>query len=148
LVEAAKLPKLKLDGQPSVEFKKDTEAKMANKMSEAQRYAARNSPTVDHLCELLLKGEADRAKLTSPRWQAEFDLALGLALATKTRLDGYNSMIAALKRGKNFEKPDSKTWALVPADNYETESTIKKQADKAKMYLERVIHDHPGTPWA
>lgn len=148
LVEAAKLPKLKLDGQPNLQFQKDTEAKMATKMSEAQRYAARNSPTVDHLCELLLKGEADRAKLTSPRWQAEFDLALGLALATKTRLDGYNSMIAALKRGKNFEKPDSKTWVLEPADNYETESTIKKQADKAKMYLDRVARDHVGTPWA
>jgi hypothetical protein len=148
LVEAAKLPKLKLDGQPNLRYQKDTEAKMATKMSEAQRYAARNSPTVDHLCDLLLKGEADRAKLTSPRWQAEYDLALGLALAIKTRLDGYNSMIAALKRGKTFQNADSKAWVLVPADNYETESTIKKLADKATLYLKRVSQDHAGTPWA
>jgi hypothetical protein len=37
---------------------------------------------------------------------------------------------------------------LDPADSYETESAIKKVADKAKQYLERVKQDHAGTPWA
>jgi len=148
IVEAAKLPKFKMDGQPGLRFQKDAEAKMATKLSEAQRYAARNSPAVEQLVELLSKGEKDRGKLNSARWQAEFDLTFGRVLAIKTRLDGYNSMIAALKRGKTFQNADSKAWMLEPADNYETESTIKRQADKAKMYLERVVHDHPGTPWA
>jgi hypothetical protein len=100
------------------------------------------------LHEILAKGESDRAKLTSPRWQAEFDLAFGRVLANKARLDGYNSMIAALKRGKPFQNPQSKAWLLSPADNFETESTIKKTADKAKTYLERVVNEHPQTPWA
>jgi hypothetical protein len=34
------------------------------------------------------------------------------------------------------------------ADSYETESTIKKVADKAKACLERVVKEHAGTPWA
>jgi hypothetical protein len=147
VVEAARLPKVVLEGTPGSHFPKDVEAKMAKQMSAAQQFAARNLPPVDHLHEILIKGESDRAKLTSPRWQAEFDLAIGRVLANKARLDGYNSMIAALKRGKNFQNPESKAWQLNPADNFETESTIKKTADKAKMYLERVINDHPGTPW-
>jgi hypothetical protein len=121
---------------------------MAQKMSQAQQFAARNLPSVERLCDLLTQGEADRAKLTSPRWQAEFDLAIGRALAMRARLDGYNSMIAALKRGKTFQNAESKAWVLESADNFETESTIKKMADKAKSYLERVVQEHPGTPWA
>jgi hypothetical protein len=148
LVEAAKLPALKMEGQPGTRFPKDADAKMAKKMSEAQQFAARNLPPLEYLHDLLVKGEADRAKLVSPRWQAEFDLAIGRVVANKARLDGYNSMIAALKRGKTFQKADSKAWVLEPADSFETESTIKKSADKAKTYLERVKQDHAGTPWA
>jgi len=148
LIEAAKLPKLKVEGQPGKRFEKDQEAKMAQKMTAAQQFAARNQPPTNNLYELLLKGEPDRAKIISPRWQAEFDLALGRIAASKARLDGYNSMIAALKRGKTFQQSDSKAWMLDPADSYETDSGIKKVAEKAKTYLERVINDHPGTPWA
>jgi hypothetical protein len=148
LAEAAKLPKLVLEGTPGSRFPKEAEAKMAQKMSQAQQFAARNLPAVERLCDLLTQGESDRAKLTSPRWQAEFDLAIGRALAMRARLDGYNSMIAALKRGKTFQNAESKAWVLESADNFETESTIKKMADKAKMYLDRVVQEHPGTPWA
>ncbi len=148
LVEAAKLPTVKLEGMPGSLFPKDVEAKMAKQMSAAQQFAARNLPPVEHLHDILIKGESDRAKLTSQRWRAEFDLAFGRVLANKARLDGYNSMIAALKRGKTFQKPESKAWKLTPADNFETESTIKKSADKAKMYLQRVMDEHGKTPWA
>ena len=148
LSEAAKLPKVVLEGTPGSRFPKEVEAKMAQKMSQAQQFAARNLPSVERLCDLLTQGEADRAKLTSPRWQAEFDLAIGRALAMRARLDGYNSMIAALKRGKPFKNESSSAWRLEPADAYETESTIKRLADRAKMYLERVQKEHPDTPWA
>lgn len=148
LVAAAALPKVSIEGAPGERFPKDVEAKMAKKLSAAQQFAAKNAPFVDRLFEVLSPGESDRPRLTSPRWQAEFDLAMGRVLANKARLDGYNSMIAALKRGKNFQKPESTAWVLESADNFETESTIRKLADKAKMYLERVIQEHPGTPWA
>lgn len=148
LVEAAKMPTVVIQGTPGRNFPKDVEAKMARQLNSAQQFAASNSPRVDRLFEVLGRGEPDRSKLEGPRWQAEFDLAYGRVLANKARLDGYNSMIAALKRGKNFQKPDSKTWVLEPADHFETESTIQRMADKAKTYLQRVIQEHPGTPWA
>lgn len=148
LSEAARLPKLTLEGTPGTRFPKDVEAKMAQKMTAAQQFAARNLPPIERLHDLLEKGEKDRSKLTSPRWQAQYDLAFGRSLAFKARLDGYNSMIAALKRGKTFQNAESKAWLLESADNFETESTIKKMADKAKTYLTRVIQEHPGTPWS
>jgi hypothetical protein len=57
-------------------------------------------------------------------------------------------MVAALKRGKMFQNASSSVWNLEPADAFETESTIRKMAERAKMYLERVVKEHPGTPWA
>ena len=57
-------------------------------------------------------------------------------------------MIAALKRGKTFQNATSDTWVLESADAFETESTIKRMGERAKMYLQRVVNEHPGTPWA
>jgi hypothetical protein len=148
LHEAAKSPVVKIEGSPVLRFPKGAEAKMAKQTSQAQQFAARNLPELDRLQAVLAPGEAERDKLTGPRWQAEFDLALGRVLANKVRLDGYNSMIAALKRGKTFQNESSNAWLLEPAETFETESTIKRMGERAKMYLERVIKDHPGTPWA
>lgn len=148
LVEAAQLPKVMIEGYPGSRFPKEAEAKMAKQMSQAQQFAARNLPPLDRLYAILAQGEADREKLTGPRWQAQFDLAIGRVMAAKARLDGYNSMLASLKRGKTFQNPSSTEWILEPADVFETESTIRRMAERARMYLERVVREHPGTPWA
>jgi hypothetical protein len=148
LHEAAKLPLVKLEGAPVLRFPKGTEAKVARQTSQAQQFAARNLPGLDRLLGILAPAESDRDKLIGPRWQAQFDLAMGRVLANKARLDGYNSMIAALKRGKPFQNASSDTWVLEPAEAFETESTIKRMGERAKMYLERVVKEHSGTPWA
>ena len=148
LVNAAKLPKLRITENPDRQFAKANEAQMKRTLDRAQQYAAKNAPIVDKLYDTLAAGEGGRAKLTAPRLQGEFDLAMGRACAVKARIDGYNSMIAALKRGKTFANESSSAWMLEPADAYETESTIKKLAERAKTYLQKVIDEHPGTPWA
>ena len=148
LHEAAKLPKLLVEDYPSLTFPKGNEAQNARNITTAQQFAAKYTPPIDRLYNVLAPGEADREKLTAARWQAQFDLAMGQVLALKTRLDGYNSMLAALKRGRTFQNPSSTTWNLEAADEYETESTIRKMAERAKTYLDRVVKEHPGTPWA
>jgi hypothetical protein len=148
LHEAAKLPRLKVDDSPDSRFTKTNEAQLARSLSQAQQFAAKHLPTIDRYYAVLSPGEADRDKLDSPRWQAEFDLAMGQTLALKARLEGYNSMIAALKRGKSFQNESSKEWVLEAADTFETESAIRKLAERAKVYLDRVVKEHPGTPWA
>ncbi|MDA7929186.1 VWA domain-containing protein, partial [Mariniblastus sp.] len=83
-----------------------------------------------------------------------FDLAIGRAIAAKVRASSYNSMLALIKTKLKFDPPGNKktpqnnTWVLVPADVVETGSQDTKLLQKANNYLNRVIEDHPGTPWA
>ncbi|MCI0359185.1 MAG: VWA domain-containing protein [Planctomycetaceae bacterium] len=148
LAAAAMMPRLRITDQPDRQFAKANEAQMKRTLDKAQQYAAKNAPVIDNLYNVLANGEGDRTKLTSPRLQAQFDLAMGRVAAAKARIDGYNSMIAALKRDHTFANESSSAWVIESADVYETESSIKKLAERAKMYLQRVIAEHPGTPWA
>ena len=147
LHEAAKIGKAEILDNPDTQFQKTaSEAQLKRRLDEAQQACARVAPQIDKLYEILVVGEGDRDKLTSLRWQAEFDYAFGRVLAAKVRNDSYNQMIASLKAGKGPK--DAEEYNLEQADSYETSSALKKMADKAKVYLERVVKEHPGTPWA
>jgi hypothetical protein len=128
-------------------FPKRDEAELAQSLSLAQRSAALVQPKIDAICQVLLAGEEDRPGLKEPRWKAGYDLALGRALAVKVRTDGYNVMLAALKQGMPFKKEKNNTWILRPDDHFSS-SALEKLADKARKYLNGVVSDHAGTPWA
>jgi hypothetical protein len=128
-------------------FPKRDEAELAQSLSVAQRSAAVLQPKLDALCTVLLTGEEDRPAIKELRWQAGFDLAIGRALATKVRTDGYNVMLAAAKQGMPFKDAKHNTWVL-RADEKFAASGLEKLAAKARTYLEGVVEDHPGTPWA
>ena len=153
LVEAAKLPP-SVSGMlnPQTGFPKRNEAEMKRMLDKAQLDAAKLEPEVNKIYDALSGDnssvEGDRARLTGTRWQVAYDTALGRAAAAKVRVDGYNAMLAALKRGKAFENASSTTWILEPADTIETGSALQKLADKAKSNLERVQKEYPNTPWA
>ncbi|HEV3418367.1 MAG TPA: hypothetical protein VG056_16200 [Pirellulales bacterium] len=150
LVNAARMPHV--DAMTAVRqtmfVPQSDAAKLAVIIGNAQRGAADKSLDVDRLYNVLAAGEADRPKLTGARWQAEFDLAMGRVLAAKSRIDGYNSILATIKQGKAFSKPGSKAWVLERADGVSGDSALNKRATNARMYLNRVIKEHPGTPWA
>ena len=145
---AAQRASLQLVEFPQLEFAKQSEAELAQQLSRAQQVAARLEPAVGALYDALAEGETDREALTGPRWQAGFDLALGRAAAAKARIEGYNAMLAALKRGRSFANASSTRWVLEPAETLEASSALERLADKAREYLDRVVADHPGTPWA
>ncbi len=148
LVIAARATWISKMDTPNLRFVKSDEAAFANALTEAQKVAAKLHPQISQLYEVLKKGESDRERETSPRWQAGFDLAMGRVAAAKVRADAYNALLAQAKRGINFEKPNNNTWQLVPSDEPIADSQLQKVADKARMYLTRVAEDHPGTPWA
>lgn len=147
LVEAAKMTRLEPMADPDLMFPKRNEGALSELLSEAQKKAARLQPQIDRLVQTLEFGEADRAKLSSPRWEAGYDLALGRALACQVRTDNYNNTLAQMKGGKNFEHKESDTWVLVPADDNAT-SKLKSSAEKAIKLLKGVVENHEGTPWA
>lgn len=148
LVEAARQSSLTPMENPRYRFVKSSEADFANALSEAQKDAAKLEPKVAMLFDHLAQGEADRAKETNVRWQAGYDLAIGRVMAVKARTEAYNAMLAQAKTGLKFKDPKNNTWVLSPADTITVGSQLEKLAQKSKVYLERVVNDHPGTPWA
>jgi hypothetical protein len=149
LHRAAKLPPADATlVSPTVDFPKRDEAQLKRELDNAQRAAARLEPEVAKLYDALKDGESDRARLTGPRWQAAFDLAMGRVLAAKARVEGYNAMLALLKNGRQFKNPSSNAWLLVYDENIEAGSVLQKNIERSKEYLTRVVKEHPGTPWS
>ncbi|PQO28727.1 vWA domain-containing protein [Blastopirellula marina] len=149
LDRAARQAQVEAMAYPSSQFAVVDEARLKNDLDAAQRTAARLEPLVNGIYDPLAAGEKDRDKIQDKRWQASYDLALGRAAANKARVDGYNQMLAILKGGRKFEGPAHNTWKLEPADTLEEAgSRLEKMRLQAKEYLERVIKEHPDTPWA
>ena len=133
---------------PRLEFPKQNEASLANLLTEAQKQAAKLEPKINSLYEQLKPGESDRDKETSLRWQAGYDLAMGRVLAVKVRTESYNAMLAKAKRGLKFKNEANDTWALQHDDHISVGSQLQKLGKKSQMYLNRVVTEHEGTPWA
>lgn len=147
LIRAAEMTWTSPMGNVRLRFPKRDEAELAQQVSLAQRSAAILQPKLDAICQTLLAGEPDRSRLEEPRWRAGYDLALGRALAVKVRTDGYNAILAEAKQGKPFKSEKNNTWILRPEQNFSSTS-LEKLGAKARSYLERVVEDHPDTPWA
>jgi hypothetical protein len=128
-------------------FIRQDEAKLKVSCDEAQRSVARIEPLLRPLYSALAPGESDRAKLTGLRWQAAYDVAMGRVLANRARYEGYNTMVAQLKQGKRPGGPNDNVWMLVPADTFSSDSSLDKLVKQSRKYLERVVKEHPGTPW-
>lgn len=148
LVQAATFSQITPMESPKLKFVKRDEGTFSEALSEAQRDAAKLEPKIDQLFEVLKLGEGDREKETTPRWQAGFDLAVGRVLAMKVRTESYNAMLAGAKRGLPVKDKKNNTFTLEPADDITVGSQLAKLGERAKMYLNRVVTDHPDTPWA
>jgi hypothetical protein len=148
LVEAARVSAITPMENVRTTFPRIDDGQFARDLSNAQRTAAKLEPKIGALVAILRQGESDREKLTKPRLEAGFDLAIGRALAVKARTEGYNAMLAEAKQGLKFKDEQNDTWELRPADTVTTGSALAKDAADAKTYLERVVAEHQGTPWA
>lgn len=133
--------------EPAVRFVQRSEPELASALTEAQKVPAKAEPALLDLYNILKEGEADRARETTLRWQAGYDLAMGRVLASLVRVQAYNARLAEAKRGMPFKDGDSNTWVLVPSDDISVDSRLAGMAAKAKEYLQGVINYHPGTPW-
>jgi hypothetical protein len=149
LVEAARSVEISPMESPTMTFPRKDDGSLALLLSDAQKMAARVQPRIDALSELLKSGLADRDAIKEKRWQAGYDLSLGRVLALKVRTDAYNTMLAQAKSGMKFKDPKNDTWLLEEsADLSKAGSQTEKISQQATMLLERVVRDHPGTPWA
>jgi hypothetical protein len=137
--------------EPRMIFPREDDGKLVTLLSQAQRAAAVLAPRIDGLLATLQAGLRDRDNLgaNEKRWQAGYDLALGRVLAAKVRTDAYNTVLALAKSGMTFTDPKNDTWRLVRSDTVANAgSQMEKLAGQARASLERVVKEHPGTPWA
>ncbi|NDC64221.1 MAG: VWA domain-containing protein [Planctomycetia bacterium] len=151
LVEAARSSIVSPLEEPETVFPREDDGQLANLLGEAQKAAAVLAPKIDALHGILVAGQGDRDKLGAKenRWQAGYDLAMGRILAAKVRIDAYNIMLAQAKSGMKFKNPRSDTWRLERSDTVSNVgSQTEKLATQARTYLDRVVTQHPGTPWA
>jgi hypothetical protein len=149
LVAAARLPRVEAMKFVRTEFARtENEADMKRQLDEAQKAAATIEPRIEALYQALKAGEGDRPKLTGLRWQAAYDLAMGRVLAAKARTEGYNAMLAQVKGGFKFTDAESDIIYLHPADSTGAGSSFDRLLKQSRTYLERVVKEHPGTPWA
>ena len=149
LVTAARSAEVSPLEAPRMSFPRRDDGALAGLFAEAQKKAAVLSPKLDALYQTLAAGLNARDAIKEKRWQAGYDLALGRVAAHKVRIDAYNITLAQAKTGMKFKNPNSDTWVLEPSDDVSAVgSQTEKLAKQAKELLERVVKDHPGTPWA
>jgi len=149
LVRAALAAKADEIPQPQFVFRADTDTALRQAMTEAQKPLAVLDYKLNEMQMLLEAGEKDRLRLTTPRWRASYDLAIGRVLAMRARVYGYNVVLADMKANpKTFQNKQNNTWLLVPAPEGEAGPRIDKLIRKAREYLNRVVEEHPDTPWA
>lgn len=149
LVKAASRSELQPVTSVQTVFPRQSDAQLSASFSEAQKEVARLLPAIDDLHRTLVAGAGDRDAIREKRWRAGFDLAMGRVLAAKVRADAYNEVLGQAKSGLVFKQPESDTWELVPTDDLAgVSSRMEKLAGEARGHLERVVADHPGTPWA
>ena len=127
LVEASRLSATTPMENVRLRFPRVDDGQFAKELSNAQRESARLEPEIEALATILRDGEKDREKITTPRWQAGFDLALGRTLAVKDRTEGYNAMLANAKQGLKFKNDKDDTWELKPID------AVTEQCGSRKM---------------
>lgn len=150
VIQAATFTREQLPGQPSFQFPALESPDFKDFMARNQEIVSRVQYTVDEALQVIQAVASRRDHETSRRWKAHYDLLRGRLLAMRVRCLEYNLACAKIRRDMpKFTKPKSNTWRLQPATELALkDKTARAQAEEAWMLLERVVKDHPGTPWA
>jgi len=134
---------------PQRAFQANNDNILREQITEAQKPLAVLDYFLQRVHAAIEVGEKHRDKLDTDRWRAQFDLAMGRILAMRVRAYGYNSLLAEMKSSpKRFEKEGSNQWTLQPSEQIGGGANVQKMHDKALLYLNRIIEEHPDTPWA
>jgi hypothetical protein len=148
LINACTIP-LYIKDEQTLNFTAFNEGDFVNQLNQAQRFAAKIEPQINQVYMILQENEKDFDTLTENRWIASYALAMGRILATKSRIELYNQILAEAKTGLKKEDKKTNSWILYHDTNFSTKnSQIVKTYQKAMFYLNFVVDKYPNTPWA
>jgi hypothetical protein len=150
VMRAAQISQQRLPGMPSFNFPSIETAEFKEAMARNQEVVSLVQYTVDEALQAIAPGASRRDHETARRWQAHYDLARGRLLAMHVRCIEFNLACGRMKKDPpKFKQPNSNAWRLVPDTELSLkDKSTKAMADEAVRLLERVVQDHPGTPWA
>jgi hypothetical protein len=157
VMRASQITQQALPGQPTLSFPAADGPEFKDAMGRSQEVVARIQYTVDEALGVnmppteptIVSVVKRRDHETSRRWQAHYDLIRGRLLAMKTRCLEYNTACAKMKKdAPKFTKPTSNAWRMRPDEEVHLKGRDLADSKEAKVLLERVVKDHPGTPWA
>ncbi len=149
VLNAAQITQQKLPDMPTLFFPPNDAPEFKEIMSANQAIADRTALTVNEALIPINAVVKYRDRETSRRWQAHYDLIRGRLLAMKVRCYEYNWACARMKKDPpKFRDPKSNAWRLVPDQAIQISETAATAAKDAQMLLQRVVDEHPATPWA
>lgn len=149
LVQASAATQRTIQSAPGLVFPPVEDEGFNRVMLQQQSQAAQWAYVVDAAMTPMAKAAEYRDREPSRRWRAHYDLMLGRLLALRARCVEYNSACAKLRKDlPKFQNPESNAWRLEPSDEIVSGEKSQEAAKQAKEYLERVITEHPNTPWA
>jgi hypothetical protein len=139
-----------LPGQPELSFSLPADDPgFKEAMARNQERVARVEYTINEALAPITQVSKLRDHETSRRWQAHYDLIRGRLLAMKIRCAEYQTACAKMKKdAPKFKDAKSNTWRLVPTEEILSGERVEKVAKETKALLQRVVDDHPNTPWA
>jgi hypothetical protein len=148
ILSAAQITQQKLPGMPSLVFPPMDDPEFKVLMATNQAIAERTAYTVDEALTLINPVAKLRDREASRRWQAHYDLIRGRLLAVKVRCYEYNWACARMKKDPpKFSSAKANAWRLVPDTEIRYNKAAVAAAGEAEMLLNRVVTEHPSTPW-
>jgi len=148
LLNACKIP-VQINNNQKTNFTAYTEGEFVEQLNEAQKYSAKIEPQIDRIYTILKEVEPQSKSLDEKRWLASYNLAMGRILATKCRIELYNTMLAEAKTGLQKNDPKNNLWSLEFDAEFTTKSSqLQKSYATAIKYLQSIVSDFPDTPWA
>jgi hypothetical protein len=149
VIKAASITQQNLPGMPSLTFPSAETPEFKEAMARNQEIVARTLYTVEEALTTASAAAKLRDREPARRWRAHFDLVHGRLLAVRLRCYEYNWICARMKKDMpKFQNPRSNAWRLVPSGEMQSSPKAVEAAKDARRLLERVVADHPGTPWA
>jgi hypothetical protein len=132
---------LKPPPMPPVVFSSDrggTKASRARALRDADEWLRR----LDRLLAQFREAEPDRKTLREPRARAAFDLHRGRLLVLRARTVEYRRVLTESLTNAALAKTPALRMSPVKADGASDDARTSRQV------LEKVVSEHPGTPWA
>jgi hypothetical protein len=149
VLHAAQITQQRMGPQPSLTFPAADGPEFKEVMAQNQIKVALTANTVDEALVPIMQAAKYRDREASRRWQAHYDLIRGRLLAMKVRCYEYNWVCATMKKdAPKFKDAKSNAWKLVPSDEIRFNQKAAAAAKQARDLLQRVVTEHPNTPWS